>query len=229
MTSLSCNPLLFDLDGTLVDSLRDIAESMNEVLENSGYPSHPIEAYNRFVGDGMIRLAERVLPASVREDSEAVTACVQEMKEAYSRRWRDHSSPYPGIRDLLSTLSTNGNRLGVLSNKPEAFTREMVNHFFPDIPFATVRGAREGVPVKPDPSAALEIQREWGVSPASILYAGDTDTDMKTGRAAGFRTVGVSWGFRDREELTAAGAHAVLDHPSGFLTLLADPPQGFIH
>jgi phosphoglycolate phosphatase len=151
------------------------------------------------------------------------------MKDAYSRRWRDHSSPYPGIRDLLSALSANGNRLGVLSNKPEAFTRQMVNHFFPDIPFAAVRGAREGVPVKPDPSAAQEIQKEWGVPPESILYAGDTDTDMKTGQAAGFWTVGVSWGFRDREELTTAGAHMVVDKPSDFLTLLADPPQGFIH
>lgn len=210
--------ILFDLDGTLVDSLQDIADSMNAVLHQQGHPVHPVEAYAVFVGDGMKQLAARALPPELREDSQTLSACVKDMKQEYSSRWSRHSAPYPGISEMLDALTSREIRMGILSNKPEAFTREMVTHFFPEIPFTTVRGAREGVPVKPDPTAPRDIVKEWRCSPDSVVYVGDTNTDMETGRAAGFRTIGVSWGFRDREELSAAGAHRVIDRPSELLT-----------
>lgn len=220
MPSPHITSLLFDLDGTLVDSLQDIAESMNAVLARWECPTHPVEAYNTFVGDGMLRLAERVLPEEIRNQPKKLSACVADMKTEYADRWRCNSRPYPGIPALLNRCASNRIRLGILSNKPEPFTKEMVSHFFPDIPFATVRGARKGVPVKPDPTAALEIQHDWSTLPESIAYVGDTDTDMKTGRSAGFFTVGVSWGFRTPEELKACGAHCIIDTPSELVTLL---------
>jgi phosphoglycolate phosphatase len=211
------NSILFDLDGTLVDSLQDIADSMNAVLSSWSCPTHPTEAYRTFVGDGMETLALRVLPEKYRNDTEHKLACVSAMKEEYAKRWNVHSTPYAGIEDLLFSCVKKNIRLGILSNKPEAFTKEMVNHLFPEIPFATVRGAREGIPVKPDPAAAHAIRKEWDTSPGSIAYVGDTDTDMKTGRAAGFWTVGVSWGFRNSDELVEAGADLVVDRPSALL------------
>lgn len=220
MTSPNITSLLFDLDGTLVDSLRDIAESMNAILARWSCPTHPVEAYNTFVGDGMMILAERVLPKDIRNRPEKLSACVAEMRIEYAGRWRRNSRPYPGITDLLTLCASHGIRMGILSNKPEPFTKEMVSHFFPQVPFATVRGAREGVPVKPDPTAAIEIQQAWESSASAIAYVGDTDTDMKTGRAAGFYTVGVSWGFRTRDELSAQGADCIIDTPSELVSIL---------
>jgi len=212
---------LFDLDGTLVDSLRDIAESMNAVLHRHHVPTHPVEAYNTFVGDGMIALAERAWPTELRDSSINMLDLVEEMKQEYANRWQNHSTPYPGIESMLTGCASRGMNLGVLSNKPDAFTKKMVTHFFPDIPFSIVRGAREGVPVKPDPTSAREIQQEWGLSPSSIAYIGDTDTDMKTGCSAGFTTIGVSWGFREPDELLAQGAQCVVDSPSELSQILS--------
>lgn len=204
---------LFDLDGTLVDSLRDIAASMNEVLANRDYPVHPVDAYRIFVGDGLENLVRRVLPAGADPEPAMIQMLISEMKEAYAGHWKDHPHPYPGIREMLTDLQTGGIRLGILSNKPEAFTREMVAFVFPDIDFDTVRGAREGIPIKPAPDGAQAILEAWGLAPEQVLYAGDTNTDMQTGKNTGMFTVGVTWGFRDRRELEESGADAVVDHP----------------
>jgi phosphoglycolate phosphatase len=219
--------VLFDLDGTLADSLQDLAETMNQVLTGLGHPSYAVEAYKTLVGDGVVKLVERCLPDAQAADPEYVQQAVQAMKEEYARRWKNHAAPYPGIRDMLDGLRERGVRCGVLSNKPEAFTREMVTFLFPDIPFATVRGAREGIPVKPDPTSARQICTEWNTSPSDVVYVGDTNTDMRTGRSAGFHTVGVTWGFRDRDELRTSGAHVIIDTPRELLALVDHFPRSF--
>lgn len=214
MTAEKVSAVLFDLDGTLVDSLRDIGESMNAVLAARKMSTHPLDAYRSFVGDGMARLAERALPEDLRGDAGLARNLVEEMREEYARRWRTHATPYPGVPEMLLNLAEAGFRLGVLSNKPEAFTREMVDFVFPDIAWSAVRGAREGVPVKPSPEAPREMLRVWGLEPEETLYVGDTDTDMLTARNVGMPSAGVAWGFRDRAELEAAGATHVVDHPA---------------
>jgi len=217
MTNQPYSALLFDLDGTLVDSLPDIAASMNEVLKTRGLPTHPESAYRIFVGDGMLKLAERVLPEA-RSPEHSANDLVGDMKEVYARRWRDSCKAYPGIDELLLRLESEGYLLGILSNKPEAFTVEMVQFLFGERNWSQIRGAREGVPVKPDPTSALDIAKTWQLEASRILYVGDTSTDMLTAKHAGFDSVGVTWGFRDRAELEAYGA-----------TYLADRAEDILH
>lgn len=204
---------IFDLDGTLVDSLLDISDSMNQVLKSRGLPVHPTDAFRLFVGEGMVKLVERALPEEPSRDSNLIDDLVKEMKAVYAFRWRENPLPYAGITFMLDTLQEKGIRMGVLSNKPEAFTLEMVRHVFPDVPFDPICGAREGIALKPSADAALAILREWNLRPEQVVYVGDTSTDILTGRNAGMPTVGVTWGFRDRAELEAAGATHVIDHP----------------
>jgi len=217
MNDTKCSGVLFDLDGTLVDSLRDIGDAMNAVLAARGLPEHSLDAYRVFVGDGMEVLARRALPESRRDTPDTVAALVAEMKREYATRWSHHANPYPGVREMIHTLRRTGLRLGVLSNKPDAFTREMVAHVFPDMEWDAVRGAREDVPLKPAPDAAREILRTWALSPEQVAYVGDTLTDMLTARNTGMPGIGVTWGFRDRAELEAHGAEIVVDHPTEIL------------
>lgn len=210
--------MLFDLDGTLLNSLKDIANAMNTVLERNGYPAHPLKDYNHHVGDGMDTLARRVLPAEA--DSETRARIVREMKRQYSDSWYHWTAPYDGIHTLLHTLSALPLRLGVLSNKPDEFTTVIVEHFFPLTSWAAVRGARPGVPVKPAPDAALAIAAEWGLPPEQILFVGDTSTDVLTAVNAGMPCIGVTWGFRDRAELLRHGAKWIVDHPAEIPGLL---------
>lgn len=203
---------LFDLDGTLVDSLRDIAESMNEVLARRGHGEHSLDAYREFIGDGVALLARRALPPDARDDR-TVEDCVSEMRRIYGGRWDRHSRPFPGISQALARLSGEGVAIAVLSNKPHDLTVPLVAALFPDTTFAAVVGARTGVPRKPDPTSALAIAREIGVAPADTAYIGDTATDMQTAAAAKMVAVGVAWGFRDREELEQAGAQSIAASP----------------
>lgn len=216
--------VLFDLDGTLLDSLEDLADSMNAVLHRQRYPEHPVEAYKYFVGDGIEALARRALPEAHR-DEEAIAACVREMRQEYGNRWDKKTRPYPGIPELLDELSRRGVKMTVFSNKPDETTRVMVARLLPRWRFERVRGERPGTPRKPDPAGALEIARELGLSPEEFLYVGDTDTDMKTALAAGMFPVGVLWGFRDAGELEAHGARAIIKRPLDLLTLGAPAPE----
>jgi phosphoglycolate phosphatase len=210
--------MLFDLDGTLLNSLKDIANAMNTVLERNGYPVHPLEDYNHHVGDGMDTLARRVLPSGT--DPETRARMVREMKRQYSDTWYHWSAPYAGIHDLLNTLGTMPLKLGVLSNKPEEFTTVIVEHFFPLTFWAAIRGARPGIPIKPAPDAALAIAAEWELPPEQILFVGDTSTDVQTAVNAGMPCIGVTWGFRDREELLQHGAKWIVDHPAEIMEIL---------
>lgn len=215
----SYRAVLFDLDGTLLDTLDDLADSANAVLAAMGHPTHPRDSYRYFVGNGIEHLVRSILPAG--SDPAQVRRCLNGMKEEYSRRWRDKTALYPGIAEMLDGLSAAGLILTILSNKPDPFTQETVRHFLSPWSFARVAGARPGVAVKPDPAGALELARGVGVAPDEFLYLGDTNTDMQTAVGAGMHPVGVLWGFRGAEELRAAGAAHLVDHPRQVLDLLS--------
>lgn len=208
---------IFDLDGTLADTLDDLADSMNATLAEFGFPEHGVEPYRYFVGRGMLNLARSTAPEGT--DEATVVAIRDRMTERYHNTWDAKTRPYAGIPELLSELGKRGLRLAVLSNKPDVFTRLMVERFFPGV-FDFVAGARDGVPIKPDPTGAVAIAADFGVEPAACVYLGDTNTDMKTGRAAGMFTIGVSWGFRPVKELEEAGAQAIVDAPLEVLRFL---------
>jgi len=211
--------VLFDLDGTLLDTLEDLCDSMNVVLAARGHPTHPLAAYRYFVGDGIAKLVRRALPEAAR-DEETVAAAVEEMRAAYRERWKVKSRPYEGVPELLAALRHAGLRLVVFSNKPEAFTRLCVEELLDPRAFEIVRGAREGVPFKPDPAGAIAIAEELGVAPERFLYLGDTNTDMKTARGSGMYPVGAAWGFRPVEELVESGAEVVIEAPLALLEVL---------
>lgn len=210
---------LFDLDGTLLDTLDDLADSMNQILRENGMPDHPVDPYRHYVGDGMLNLARRAAPAGTPDA--VVQAMEARMNDVYAEKWKQKTRVYAGIPGLLGAMTRSGLKMGVLSNKPDPFTRLMIKHFFGDRSFDLVYGARPGVPKKPDPAAALEIAGEFRIDPENFLYLGDTDTDMRTGLAAGMFTIGVAWGFRPVGELREAGAMAIIDRPDQALEFLA--------
>jgi len=214
--------IIFDLDGTLVDSLEDLADSMNVVLESRGYPTHPPAPYRRYVGDGIVNLVRRALPPEA-SDEDLVAECAELMREEYTRRETNKTRPYPGVPELLEALRSRGMRTAVLSNKPDDATGSIVAAVLLDHTFERVLGARPGVPLKPDPSSALELAADLGAHPEETIYVGDTDTDMQTGRRAGLFTVGVTWGFRDAQELLDSGADHIIDEPLELLELLKEP------
>ncbi len=212
--------VIFDLDGTLLDSLADIGESVNTVLTERGYPAHPLASYRSFVGDGMTMLLRRVLPEADRDDDATVAACVARLKEVYGGRSDRLTRPYDGIAELLDELEERGIAMAVLSNKPHELTVGLVERLLGGWSFEPVFGERPAVPRKPDPSAALEIAGLLGLAPADILYIGDTPTDLATARAAAMPALGAAWGFRSEAELRQAGATRIVHHPSDVLAHL---------
>lgn len=215
---MSYHAVIFDLDGTLLDTLQDLAGAMNQVLQRLGFPEHPAAAYKYFVGDGMVNLARRALPAAERRE-EVIVRAAEALRAEYGRRWQKLTHPYPGIPKLLQTLNRLGLKLGVLSNKPDNFTKEMVQAYFSEITFAVVAGAMPSLPLKPDPAGALILAQKFMVPPEEILFVGDSGTDMQTAKAAGMLGAGALWGFRTAEELRDAGAEVLLEKPADLLTL----------
>jgi phosphoglycolate phosphatase len=209
--------VLFDLDGTLADSLTDLANATNWALTQLGCPTHPVDSYRLKVGDGARQLCARALPA---DRQGLLDETVRLMRERYTAHCFEQTRLYPGIAEVVAALAKRGYKLAVLSNKPDDFTKRMIAYYFQPMPFSVVRGQLPDVPLKPDPSAALQIAGELGVPASQWLYLGDTNTDMRTARAAGMYPVGVLWGFRDREELVASGAKHILAKPEDVLTLL---------
>jgi phosphoglycolate phosphatase len=196
---------IFDLDGTLLNTLEDLADSMNRVLERNRLPRHELAAYKYFVGDGIDVLVQRALPFQVASE-QALRRFVQEMKCEYARRWLCRTRPYPGIPELLSAFEAAGVTMAVLSNKPDDASQTIVKALLPDDVFKIVLGAIPQRPKKPDPSAALEIAARLDIPPQDFLFIGDMPIDMQTACAAGMFPLGVLWGFRSADELTAAGA-----------------------
>lgn len=216
--------IIFDLDGTLLDTLSDLADSGNAALAALGLPAHPDDAYRYFVGLGIEELVRRMLPEDKRDPAILKEATALTSAE-YKRRWKDKTRPYDGVPELLADLRLRGLPVCVLSNKPQVYTDLTIEAFFPDRPFTHVRGARPEVPNKPHPAGALALAQELGLSPGSIVFVGDTATDMKTARGAGMLPVGVLWGFRDEAELTESGALRIIAEPGELLHLL-DAPLG---
>lgn len=211
--------VIFDLDGTLLDTLEDIARSMNRVLVARGIPGHDKDAYRYFVGDGARRLVFRALPVNRRDDG-TVDECLAALSAIYDTDWKNATRPYDDVPEMLEALAGRDVKLAVLSNKPHGNTLRCVSDFFPGRNFSVVFGHREGIPLKPDPGAALEIAKMLDLAPAEIVYCGDTAVDMLTATAAGMRPVGVLWGFRPERELRDNGARDVIEHPLDLITLL---------
>ena len=209
--------VLFDLDGTLANTLGDLANAVNWALQQVGCPPCPVDSYRYKVGDGAREMCERALPADKQGLADEV---LRLMREHYDKHCFDLTRLYPGIAELVSALTERRLRLAVLSNKPDEFTKRVIAHYFNPSPFTVVRGQLPNVPLKPDPTAALQIAQELGIPSAHWLYLGDTNTDMLTARAAGMHPVGALWGFRDRAELLDSGADHILAKPRDVLDLL---------
>jgi phosphoglycolate phosphatase len=215
---MRCRAVVFDLDGTLLDTLEDLADSMNQVLSAMGYPLHRTEDYRYFVGDGMEMLVRRALPAPGRKDH-IVARGLAAMEAEYRRRWSRRTRPYPGVPAMLEELRSRRTPMAILSNKPQEFTRMTVSTLLQRWSFDAVSGARPGVPRKPDPTAALEIAAHLRVRPRECFYLGDTATDMETACRAGMYAVGALWGFRGAAELEAGGARVLARKPADFLEI----------
>jgi phosphoglycolate phosphatase len=207
--------LIFDLDGTLVDSLAGIAGSLNRALAAAGLPIHPLPAVRGFIGNGARVLIQRAVPAGATES--LLDTIEQAFKSDYDLTWPTGTFAYDGILDLLEALQVRGHPLAVLSNKPHSFTTAMVAQIFPSIHFAVVLGQRGGVPHKPDPTGALEISSTLGLSPQNCTIIGDSTMDIETAHHAGMKCIAVTWGFHDRERLLAAGADQLVNEPGDLL------------
>ncbi len=203
--------IIFDLDGTLLDTLTDIADSVNTVLTLNGFPTYPRNSYKAFLGNGLHNLISQSVPTGIRETR--IRSCCETFTQIYSKNWMKNCCPYEGINTMLSSLSSEGIRLAVLSNKPHAFTGLFVDYFFSEDMFEIVFGQREGVNKKPDPVGALAIAELLQTPPENILFVGDSDVDIQTGRGAGMGTAGVSWGYRNVTELVANNADIIVNSP----------------
>ncbi len=211
--------IIFDLDGTLLSTLDDIAHCMNEALTRQGLPTHQTDSYRYFVGSGVHTLTKRAVPENT---SDAVLSLVEKAyRELYAIHQFDVTLPYDGITEMLKTLNAKSIPIAILSNKPHDATIEVVAKFFPEVNFAYVLGQRDNVPLKPDPTAALELAKLLDKDVSEIFYIGDSDIDMKTGLNAKMTTIGVLWGFRTKEELVEAGATFIVSAPQEIIDICA--------
>lgn len=210
---------IFDLDGTLLNTIGDLAEAANHMLALRNLPQHDYPTYCTFVGNGIMRLVERALPEELRT-TEYVAAARRDFLDYYIDHIDQKTVPYAGITELLSALQARGVRLAVASNKFQAGTEKLIHSYFPQINFEVVFGQRPEVPLKPDPAVVEEILTLTGVAREEVLYVGDSGVDMLTARAAGVRSVGVTWGFRSRDELVECKAEQIVEHAEEILSLL---------
>lgn len=208
--------VIFDLDGTLLNTIDDLGYACNYALERTGFPTHPIEAYPAKVGNGINNLIRRALPESQRAEN-IVLRVREHFVPYYNQHNCDYTRPYDGIPELLATLKAQGHRLAVASNKYQAATEKIVNHFFPGV-FDVILGERAGVERKPDPQIVFDILNRLNKSD-NVLYIGDSLVDYETARNAGLPFVACSWGFVPRETLVAAGIAAIVDRPEELVSL----------
>ncbi|MEJ5360222.1 MAG: HAD hydrolase-like protein [Desulfobacterales bacterium] len=207
---------IFDLDGTLLDTLEDLAGAMNRVLRRHGLPAHPVSAYRGFIGEGIEALVRRALPRPL-PPPDALAARVREMREEYDRRCLERTRPFPGVRELLSACRGAGMELAVLTNKPEEAARRLLECLLPGEGFGVVCGALPGRPRKPDPAGARELLAALGVAPGQAFLLGDSAVDMQAAAAAGLYPVGALWGYRGAEELLEAGARLLCPAPADLI------------
>lgn len=203
---------LFDLDGTLLDTIEDLTDSMNAALLRLGLPGHDAQFYKAAIGEGVANWVCRSLPGDEKHE-ELVSKCMQFAREEYSKRWEVKTKPFDGVRELLRELEGHGVKLAILSNKPQDFTELNVERFLNGHNFDSIVGATDGAPKKPDPTLALKIAKDMGIAPHECVFVGDSSIDMLTARAAGMYPVGVLWGFRSKEEIISNGAAVVIAKP----------------
>lgn len=211
--------IVFDLDGTLINSLEDLADSANWMLMQHGFPTHPVDAYRYFVGDGMRKLIERILPPEERNEKQ-IERCKAEFIAYYTIHMEDKTVVYPGMIELLKELKDRGLKIAVATNKVHIAVAPLMAKYFPGIRFDSMIGQREGIPVKPHPQIMYDILKETGCQPSEALHVGDTATDMQLAHSAGVTPVGVLWGYRPLEELQEAGAKFIISRPEELLGLV---------
>lgn len=210
---------VFDLDGTLLNTLEDIADSVNTMLSLHQYPGHSYETYKYLVGDGITELVSKAIPAENR-NSEMINSCITEVLREYHQHWNIKTKLYKGIPELLSGLRSKGLTLTIVSNKPDELTQKTVKHYLSDFPFKIVIGESPKFPKKPNPESTLSIVKTLNLQPSECVYFGDTSIDMKTAKSAGMFAVGVLWGFRKARELEEYGADLLIQNPEDFFSQL---------
>ncbi|MBN1804770.1 MAG: HAD family hydrolase [Sedimentisphaerales bacterium] len=206
--------VIFDLDGTLVNSLEDLADAANYALDSFGQPMHAVEAFKKMVGDGTRTLISRTL---ADDKQELIDKVLLKMRKKYTQICLDKTRPYKGMEETVAELAKMGVKLAVLTNKDQEMAQQIVNHFFAG--FQIVKGTTAAVPVKPEPFEVLQLLEKLNVRPEEAIFVGDSGIDVQTAKAANIKAVGVSWGFRGRKELLEAGADVVIDYPYQLLEL----------
>ena len=214
--------VIFDLDGTLLNTISDLGNACNHALEQMGFSPHPLSAYNYMVGNGVRKLIERALPAEARNDESIVKRMLAEFRAYYDEHLCDATTPYRGIPELLNELTARGINLAVTSNKYESAVQRLIKHFFPSANFRAVLGHVDGLPAKPDPSIVFKALGLCPTPKADTIYIGDSGVDMETARRACIESAGVSWGFRSVLELRQAYANHIVSTPDQILDLIID-------
>lgn len=211
--------VIFDLDGTLLNTIEDLGNAANYALSKNGYPTHSLASYPFFVGNGVRNLIRKALPDDMRTDS-IIESLLKDFKEYYNEHNTDCTKPYDGIEELLRNLQDNGVKIAVASNKYQQATEKIIAHYFGDIDFVAVYGQREGVNVKPDPSVVFSILSDAKVPKSEVLYVGDSGVDMETARRACVDSVGVTWGFRSEKELNEYHADMIVNKASDIFDIV---------
>ena len=211
--------VLFDLDGTLIDTADDIGDAVNRVLSNRKFPTHSISTYRSFIGEGVRMLFTHALPEEDRNQA-LISACLKDFIEDYRYNYNVKTKLYDGIPELLDRLTRRGLKLAVLSNKPHPITRDCAAYFLSQWDFDVILGQHDSIPRKPDPKGALEVAQRLAISPSDIIYLGDTAIDMKTAVSAGMFPVGVLWGFRALKELKENGARVLINAPMQLMDII---------
>lgn len=217
--------VIFDLDGTLLNTIDDLADAGNAVCEAHGWPTYPVRQYCTFVGNGIPKLVERFSPPEARTPAQ-LAQTLQEFQTRYAAHMRDKTAPYPGMAGLLPRLHAAGVQMAVYSNKADPLAREVVADYFDASCFALVRGAREGVAIKPDAAGTLALLAELHADPAATLYVGDSNVDVRTAHNAGLPCCGVLWGFRTQAELVAEGAEYFAADTAELERIIMQGPAG---
>lgn len=210
--------VIFDLDGTLINSLDDLADCANHALQQLNYPIHPTAAYRYFVGDGMVKLMERILPEKER-NAQNIEKLLNIFLPYYNIHKEDKTKPYPDIEELLLRLRGRGIAVAVASNKAHQFMETLMHGYFPTIDFAAIYGSRPNILPKPDAQIIRDILSDTNISAEETLYVGDTNTDIRTAQNGNLKSVGVLWGYRERAELEEAGANYIVKNPLEILSL----------
>ena len=212
------NGIIFDLDGTLLNTLGDLADCCNKALEENGFKPCPVENYRQMVGNGIYKLIERC--ANISHNSAEMKKIHDSFSKYYSQNYHVKTVPYDGINDMLKMLSDMKIKTSVLSNKPHEFTVKLVKEIFGENRFDAINGQKDGIPIKPAPDAVLAEIDEMGLTPKEVIYVGDSNVDIETAKNSGLKSIGCSWGFRGEQELKNSGADYIAHEPYDIIKII---------